>query len=164
MPLSVLDALTSEPKLTGVEVNVIVRRLQALRPAELDRVRAACLMSRLAKAGGRLRIEDAKALDPGDLTISKARAAGWIRSDGQAWALTPEGRRLLDDEASRDDSRPWIHFVEERLGERSCVRPARHAGPSCPGSGSDPPSAALPVITASRSMTAPPSLSVPGKT
>ncbi len=121
MPLSVLDALTSESELTGAQAYVIVRRLQALRPADLDRVRAACLMSRLAKAGGRLRIEDAKALDPGDLTISKAKAAGWIRSDGQACALTPEGRRLLDDEASQDDSRPWIHFVEERLGESLLV-------------------------------------------
>ena len=124
---------------------------------------AACLMSRLAKGGGRLRIEDTKALDPGDLTISKARAAGWIRSDGQACALTPECKRLLDDEASRDDSRPWIHFVEERLGESLLV--------TCPTCAAELPELWLRPTLGCPSChhrfpihDSPPSLSVPGKT
>ena len=121
MPLSVLKALASEPELTGAQADLIVRRLAAVRPVELDVLRAAQLLSGLIEAGGRLRIEETMALDPSDLTIGKAREAGWIRHDGQTWYLTSEGRRLLEDRASSGDLRPWIHFVEERLGESLLV-------------------------------------------
>jgi hypothetical protein len=121
MPLSVLTALASEPELTGPQANVIVRRVQALNPSELERTWAEGLLTRLSEAGGWLRIEEAEALDPGSLAISRALEEKSIHNNGQAWALTQEGRRFLDGRASRDDSRRLARFVEERVGESLVV-------------------------------------------
>jgi hypothetical protein len=121
MPLSVLTALASEPELTGPQANVIVRHLQALNPSELERIWAEGLLTSLSEAGGWLRIEEAEALDPGSLAISRALEEKWIHNNGQAWALTPEGQRFLDGRTSRDDSRRLARFVEERLGESLVV-------------------------------------------
>ena len=52
LPLSVLKALAAEPKLTGPQAAMIVRRLQALKPSEVELVRMKSLFFRLSEAGG----------------------------------------------------------------------------------------------------------------
>ena len=121
LPLPVLEALATEPQLTGTQAAMIVRRLQVLKPEELERIRAKSLLLRLSEAGGQLRDVDAEALDPGCLTITRAKEAGWIRDVDWTWSLTPEGRRYLDFLMSQSDSRHWDRFVEDRLGESLIV-------------------------------------------
>ena len=54
--------------------------------------------------------------DPGRLAVNKAKEAGWIRSAGETWFLTPDGSQILKFMASREDSRYWRPFVDRRLG------------------------------------------------
>ena len=104
LPLSLLEVLAAEPKLTGPLAAVIVRRLQAIRPDELESIRTetrSCC--RLAESGGRLADMDLDAHDPGRFAVARAKEAGWIRETGETWCLTPAGRQMLDFMASRED-------------------------------------------------------------
>jgi peptidoglycan/xylan/chitin deacetylase (PgdA/CDA1 family) len=121
LPLSVLDALAAEPNMTGPLAAMIVRRLRQLRPADLDRIRTKSLLSRLREAGGQVSDVDLEVLDPGRLAITQAKDAGWVRDVGLRWCLTPEGRRLLDELVSQNNSEHWDRFIEERLDESLLV-------------------------------------------
>ncbi len=121
LPLSVLEALAAESNLTGAQAALIVRRLQALRPDELEWIRTYSLLFRLSSSGGQLPDAGLDAVDPGRLAIAKAKEAGWVRQAGETWHLTPDGRQTLDFMASREDSRNWRPFVERRLGESLLV-------------------------------------------
>ena len=121
LPLPVLEVLAAEPKLTGPLAAVIVRRLQALCPDELEWIRTHSLLFRLLEAGGQFPDMGLDALDPGRLAVTKAKEAGWIRNAGETWYLTSDGRQMLKFMASREDSRQWRPFVDRRLGESLLV-------------------------------------------
>ncbi len=121
LPLSVLEALAAEPTLSGPLAAVIVRRLQALGPDELEWIRTHSLLFRLLEAGGQFPDVGIDALDPGRLAVTKAKDAGWIHNAGETWYLTSDGRQMLKFMASREDSRHWRPFVDRRLGESLLV-------------------------------------------
>ena len=121
LPLSVLEVLAAEPKLTGPLAAVIVRRLQALCPDELEWIRTHSLLFRLLESGGQFPDGELDALDPGRLAVTKAKGAGWIRLAGETWYLTSDGRQMLKFMASREDSRHWRPFVDRRNGESLLV-------------------------------------------
>ena len=112
LPLSVLEALAAEPRLTGPLAAVIVHRLHALCPDELEWIRTHSLLFRLLEAGGQFPDVGLDAIDPGRLALTRAKEAGWIRNAGESWCLTPEGRQMLKFMASREDSRHWRPFVD----------------------------------------------------
>ena len=117
LPLAVLEVLLEEPKLTGPQASLIVRRLQSLEPDELELIRTKSLLLHLCKAGGKLRDVELQALDPGGLTIAKAQGAGWISDTDWTWSMTAQGRQFLDLRMSQADSRQWDRFVLARLDE-----------------------------------------------
>ncbi len=117
LPPRILEALLTEPRLTGPQAAMIVRRLQALEPDTLELIRTKSLLCRLCEAGGQLRDGELQAFDPGGLTIAKAKEAGWISVADWTWSMTPDGRQFLDFLMSQTDSRDWDRFVLDRLGE-----------------------------------------------
>ena len=121
LPLSILEALAGEPKLTGPQAALIVGRLQSLCPDELEWIRTHSLLFRLLEEGGQFPDVGLDALDPGRLAVTRAKEAGWIRNAGETWCLTSDGRQMLKFMASREDSRHWRPFVDRRLGESLLV-------------------------------------------
>jgi hypothetical protein len=129
LPVNVLETLAAEEVLTGPQSGLLLRRLLALGPAELERIWTVALLRDLGERNGDDHRFDSSAVGANPIALARARAAGWIdEADGLPF-LTSTGRQHLDASPNRSDSPTWVRFVEARLSESLTV-----TCPSCASS------------------------------